>query len=136
MKAPSKLCLPCKLRKATEEAPEPSYSATHMPLESNPTKTLLTQANSATREWNAASQVASARLAEPGHAATNADEEDILHASIKAGSVAQIVVAAIAVIGLIYLLKIVLVTVLSAMLLAFAMEPLVKQLQRIRVPRA
>jgi hypothetical protein len=38
----------------------------------------------------------------------------------KAGSVAQIVVAAIAVVGLIYVLKIVLVTVLSAMLLAFA----------------
>ena len=109
-----------------------------MPLESNPTKTLLTQANSTAREWNAASQVANARLAEPVNAATNTEteEEDILHASIKAGSVAQIVVAAIAVIGLIYLLKIVLVTILSAMLLAFAMEPLVKQLHRIRVPRA
>ena len=54
---------------------------------------------------------------------------------MKAGSVAQIVVAAIATVGLIYLLKVVLVTVLTAMLLAFALEPLVHQLQRIRIPR-
>ena len=38
-------------------------------------------------------------------------------------------------VGLIYLLKVVLVTVLTAMLLAFALEPLVHQLQRIRIPR-
>jgi len=131
-----RLRLARRLRKATEKVLEPSYSATHMPLESNSTKTLLTQTDSATHDWNAASQVARARLAEPGRAATNTEEVEILHASIKAGSVAQIVVAAIAVIGLIYLLKIVLVTVLSAMLLAFAMEPLVNQLHRIRVPRA
>jgi predicted PurR-regulated permease PerM len=60
----------------------------------------------------------------------------LLHASIKAGSLAQIVVAVIAVLGLIYLLKVVLVTTLTAMLLAFALEPLVKQLCRIRIPRA
>jgi predicted PurR-regulated permease PerM len=46
------------------------------------------------------------------------------------------VVAVIAVVGLIYLLKVVLVTTLTAMLLAFAMEPLVKRLGRIRIPRA
>lgn len=63
------------------------------------------------------------------------EEEEVLHASMKAGSVAQIVVAAIAVIGLIYLLKVVLVTVLTAMLLAFALEPIVYLLGRIRVPR-
>jgi predicted PurR-regulated permease PerM len=64
------------------------------------------------------------------------EEEEVLHASIKAGSVEQIVVAGIAVLGLIYLLKLVLVTTLTAMLLAFALEPLVKQFCRIRVPRA
>jgi hypothetical protein len=53
------------------------------------------------------------------------EEGEVLHASLKAGSVAQIVVAAIAVLGLIYLLKVVLVTTLTAMLLAFALEPLV-----------
>jgi predicted PurR-regulated permease PerM len=50
--------------------------------------------------------------------------------------VAQVVVAAIAVLGLIYLLKLVLVTTLSAMLLAFILEPLVGRLTRIGIPRA
>jgi hypothetical protein len=40
------------------------------------------------------------------------EEAELLHASVKIGSVAQIVVAFIAVIGLIYLLKLVLVTIL------------------------
>lgn len=44
------------------------------------------------------------------------EEAEVLQASIKAGSVAQIVVAAIAVIGLIYLLKFVLVTTLISVL--------------------
>ena len=64
------------------------------------------------------------------------EEAEVLHASIKAGSVAQIVVAVIAVVGLIYLLKLVMVTTLSAMLLAFILEPLVSGLNRLRVPRA
>ena len=38
------------------------------------------------------------------------EEAEILHASIRAGSVAQIVVAGIAVIGLLYLLKVVMAT--------------------------
>jgi predicted PurR-regulated permease PerM len=59
-----------------------------------------------------------------------------LQASIRAGSVAQIVVAVIAVIGLTYLLKLVLVTTLASLLLAFVLEPLVSGLSRIRVPRA
>jgi predicted PurR-regulated permease PerM len=66
----------------------------------------------------------------------NAEDAEILQASIKAGSVAQIVVAVIAVIGLIYLLKLVLVTTLSSVLLAFVLEPFVSRLARIRVPRA
>src|SRR5947207_15436536 len=74
---------------------------------------------------------------EPDLAATNAviEEAELLHASIKAGSVAQIVVAVIAVLGLLYLLKLVMVTTLTSMLLAFVLEPLVWQLRRIRVPR-
>ena len=64
------------------------------------------------------------------------DDAEVLQASIKAGSVAQIVVAVIAVIGLIYLLKLVLVTTFASLLLAFILEPLVSGLCRIRVPRA
>lgn len=67
--------------------------------------------------------------------AASPEEEEVLHASIRAGSVAQIVVAVVAVLGLIYLLKLVLITVLTSMLLAFILEPLVLGLQRIRVPR-
>ena len=63
------------------------------------------------------------------------DEAEVLQASVKAGSVAQIVVAVIAVIGLIYLLKLVLVTTLASILLAYVLEPLVRGLARLRVPR-
>jgi len=75
---------------------------------------------------------------EPDLAATNAviEEAEILHASIKAGTVAQIVVAGIAVIGLLYLLKLVMVTTFVAILLAFVLEPLVGRLPRIGIPRA
>src|SRR5207302_3785037 len=73
---------------------------------------------------------------QPEVAAAVIEEDEILHGSVKAGSVAQVVVAAIAVLGLIYLLKLVLVTTLSAMLLAFILEPLVGRLTRIGIPRA
>src|SRR5438132_7309652 len=72
----------------------------------------------------------------PAAAAAIEEEAEVLHASIKAGSVAQIVVAVIAVVGLIYLLKLVMVTTLAAMLLAFILEPLVSGLNKLRVPRA
>lgn len=65
-------------------------------------------------------------------------EEDVetLHGSIKAGTVAQIVVAVIATIALIYLLKLVLVTTLASILLAYVLEPGVAGLVRLRIPRA
>jgi len=62
-------------------------------------------------------------------------EAEILQASIKAGSIAQIVVAVIAVIGLIYLLKVVLVTSLISVLLAYVFDPIVRWLIRFRIPR-
>ncbi len=65
----------------------------------------------------------------------DSEESEVLQASIKAGSVAQIVVAVIAVIGLIYLLKLVLVTTLVSLLLAFVLELLVGGLAKIRIPR-
>jgi hypothetical protein len=46
-------------------------------------------------------------------------EAEVLHASLKAGSIAQVVVAMIAIVGLLYLLKFVMVTGLAALLLAF-----------------
>lgn len=66
---------------------------------------------------------------------TAVEDAEILQASIKAGSVAQIVVAVIAAIGLIYLLKLVMVTISFSILLAFVLEPLVAGLERIRLPR-
>src|SRR5204862_2007271 len=74
-------------------------------------------------------------VAQPAIVPASEEEAEVLHASIKAGSVAQIVVAMIAVVGLIYLLKLVMVITLSAMLLAFVLEPLVSGLNRLRVPR-
>jgi len=68
-------------------------------------------------------------------AAASAEEEEVLHASIRAGSVAQIVVAVVAVLGLIYLLKLVLITILTSLLLAFILEPLVVGLHRLHLPR-
>ncbi len=64
------------------------------------------------------------------------EEPEILHASLRAGSVAQIVVAIIAIVGLLYLLKFVMVTILIALLLAFILEPLVHLLNSIAIPRA
>jgi hypothetical protein len=63
------------------------------------------------------------------------EEAEILHASLRAGSVAQIVVAIIAIVGFLYLLKFVMVTILLALLLAFILEPLAHQLTRISLPR-
>jgi len=65
-----------------------------------------------------------------------AEEAEVLHSSLRAGSLAQIVVAVIAVLGLIYILKLVMVTTLTSMLLAFVLEPLVIQLRRLRMPRS
>jgi len=72
---------------------------------------------------------------EPPLSPAQAEEEEILHASIKAGSAAQIVVAVVAILGLVYLLKVVMVTIFGAVLLAFLLEPLVGRLEAIRVPR-
>lgn len=65
-----------------------------------------------------------------------AEEVETLHASIKAGTIAQIVIAVIAIIGLVYLLKLFLVTTLAAMLLAYVLEPAVAGLMRLHIPRS
>jgi predicted PurR-regulated permease PerM len=84
--------------------------------------------------------------APPPHSLGQASEEPVplngsyevesLQSSLKAGVVAQCIVAFAATVGLIYLLKLVLVTALISALLAFALDPLVHTLQRARIPRA
>jgi len=64
-----------------------------------------------------------------------AEDAEVLHASIRAGSFAQIVIAVVAVLGLIYILKLVMVTAFSSMLLAFVLEPIVANLNRLKIPR-
>jgi len=64
-----------------------------------------------------------------------AEEVEVLQASIKIGTIAQIVIALIAMIGLLYLLKLVLVTILVSVLLAYVLEPAVALLVRWRFPR-
>jgi predicted PurR-regulated permease PerM len=71
----------------------------------------------------------------PAGAEQAAEEVEVLQASIKIGTVAQIVTALIAVIGLLYLLKLVLVTILASILLAYVLEPAVALLVRWRFPR-
>jgi predicted PurR-regulated permease PerM len=64
------------------------------------------------------------------------EDEELLHASIKIGAVAQVVIAIIAAVGLIYLLKLVMVTALVSVLLSFVLDPLVTLLAKARIPRA
>ena len=65
----------------------------------------------------------------------SAEEVEILHASIKVGAFAQVVVALVAIIGLLYLLKLVLVTILVSILFAYVLEPAVALLFRWHVRR-
>ena len=73
---------------------------------------------------------------QPTDRPTTEEEVELLRGSVQATVVAQFVIAIAAAVGLIYLLKLVLVTILVSALLAFALDPLVVALARIRVPRA
>jgi predicted PurR-regulated permease PerM len=59
-----------------------------------------------------------------------------LHTALHAGAVAQIIVGGAVILAICYVAKLVLVTLLVSLLLAFMLEPLVNLLERIRVPRA
>ncbi|MCU1256130.1 MAG: hypothetical protein JWM83_2429, partial [Candidatus Angelobacter sp.] len=59
-----------------------------------------------------------------------------LNTALHAGAVAQIIVGAAVILTICYIAKLVLVTLLVSILLAFMLEPLVNLLERIRVPRA
>ena len=64
------------------------------------------------------------------------EEVELLRGSVQATVIAQFVIAIAAAVGLIYLLKLVLVTILLSALLAFALDPVVVALAKLRVPRA
>ena len=64
------------------------------------------------------------------------EEQEVLHSSIRSASVAQMVIAIIAVLGLFYLAKPVLVTICTSLLIAFILEPLVSFLAARKIPRA
>jgi predicted PurR-regulated permease PerM len=73
---------------------------------------------------------------ERGNASERAtDQIDYPPTLIRVTTIAQVVVAAAALIGLTYLLKLVLVTILSSILLAYALEPPVSWLAVLAVPR-
>ena len=73
---------------------------------------------------------------QPTERPTTEEEVELLRGSVQATVIAQFVIAIAAAVGLIYLLKLVLVTILLAALLAFALDPLVVTLAKVRVPRA
>ena len=62
-------------------------------------------------------------------------KESRLDRAVWAGSVAQVIIGIVVVLGILYLAKLVLVTLLVSVLIAFTLEPLVSLLQRIRLPR-
>jgi predicted PurR-regulated permease PerM len=68
--------------------------------------------------------------------ATVHEEAEMFHASLKASSIAQVVIALAAIVGLLYFLRYVFITGLSALLAAFILEPLVSKFARIGIPRA
>jgi predicted PurR-regulated permease PerM len=91
---------------------------------------------SAPKATIARGQDATSAQAESVATSSIVEEAEVLKGSLKAGSVAQIVVAIIATIGLLYLLKFVMVTLFVAILLAFILEPVVQLLSRVAIPRA
>ena len=63
------------------------------------------------------------------------EDAELLRGSIKATVIAQFVIAIAAAVGLIYLLKLVFITVMVSALLAFVLDPLVVALTRVKIPR-
>ncbi|HEY2389629.1 MAG TPA: AI-2E family transporter [Candidatus Angelobacter sp.] len=59
-----------------------------------------------------------------------------LNATLRAGAIAQIVVGATVVLAVCYIAKLILITLLVSILLAFMLDPVVKVLERVRIPRA
>lgn len=73
----------------------------------------------------------------PAETAAELEEaQEMLHANIRAASMAQVAVAVIAGIAVFYFARLPLITVSAALLIAFILEPLVDRLHKWRVPRA
>lgn len=64
------------------------------------------------------------------------EDAEVLHATLKASTVAQTVIALAAIVAVLYFLRYVLITSLSALLAAFILEPLVGMLGRFHIRRA
>ncbi len=63
-------------------------------------------------------------------------EERKLNSMVRAGAIAQIIVGATVVLVICYVAKLILITLLVSILLAFMLDPLVSLLERVRIPRA
>lgn len=63
-------------------------------------------------------------------------QERRLARAVWAGSIAQVIMGIAVVLGILYIAKLVLVTLLVSVLIAFTLEPLVNLLQRVRLPRS
>ena len=59
-----------------------------------------------------------------------------LNTAVHAGAVAQVIVAAAVILAICYVAKLILVTLLVSILLAFMLEPLVNLLEKVRLPRS
>jgi len=59
-----------------------------------------------------------------------------LNTALHAGAVAQVILAAAVILAICYIAKLVLVTLLFSILLAFMLEPVVNLLEKVRLPRA
>lgn len=73
---------------------------------------------------------------EPPRPETNGEEIELIQTTLQISSVALILIATAAAIGLVYFLKLVLVTILFSLLIAFSLDPIVVVLSKIHVPRA
>src|SRR6476646_1839750 len=63
-------------------------------------------------------------------------EERQLNTALRTGAVAQVILAVAVVLAVCYVAKLILVTLLVSVLLAFMLEPIVSLLERVRIPRA
>lgn len=63
------------------------------------------------------------------------EDAEVIHASLKVASIAQIIIAITASVFLLYFLRYVLIISFSAVLAAFVLEPLVAWLGRLHIPR-
>jgi predicted PurR-regulated permease PerM len=77
-----------------------------------------------------------AEEARTAQAALKQKQEAKLRRVVWAGSVALIIMGVVVVLAIFYFAKLVLVTLLVSILIAFMLEPLVNLLQRVRLPRS